>query len=92
MSQAPLAIVGASCCNKVIYGRFRDYAMFGGRMVRDREEQSAKEVKRIEKRTAEEAGQLAKEQAWKKVDVAREQAIAEAQKARKLKAKKQPPE
>ena len=46
----------------------------------------------MEKRIAEEAGQLAKEQAREKVDMAREQTIAEAQKARTLKAKKQPPE
>jgi hypothetical protein len=50
------------------------------------------ETKRAEKRAAEEIEQLARDQARRKANLAREQAIAEAQEARKLKAKKQPPE
>ena len=55
----------------------------------DQEEQSLKEAKRAEKWAAEEIEQLARDQARKKANLAREQAIAEAQEARKLKAKKQ---
>lgn len=55
----------------------------------DQEEQLLKETKRAEKRAAEDIEQLARDQARKKANLAREQAIAEAQEARKLKAKKQ---
>ena len=51
----------------------------------------AGKTKRTEKRVAEEIGQLTKDQTRKKVYLAKEQAIAEAQEARKLKAKKQSP-
>jgi len=71
---------GASCCNKVLYGRFHDYPMLRGGTMRDQEEQSLKETKRVEKRAAEEAERLAKEQVRKKAYLAREQAIEEAQK------------
>ena len=60
--------------------------------MRDKEEQSPKETKRVEKRAAEEAEQLGKDQARRKAYLASEQAITEAQEARRLKAKKQPPE
>ena len=60
--------------------------------MRDQEEQSPKEAKRVEKRTAKEAEQLAKDQARRKAYLASEQAIAEDQESRRLKAKKQPPE
>jgi hypothetical protein len=46
----------------------------------------------MEKRAAEEIGQSAKDQARKNAFLVREQAIADAQEARKLTAKKQPPE
>ncbi len=59
--------------------------------MRDQEEQSLKEAKRVEKRAAEEIGQSARDQARKDACLTREQAIAKAQEARKLKAKKQPP-
>ena len=58
----------------------------------DQEEQLLKETKRAEKRAAEDIEQLARDQARKKANLAREQAIADAQEARKLKAKKQSPE
>jgi hypothetical protein len=58
----------------------------------DKEGKSLKETKREEKRAAEEIKQLARDQARRKDTLAREQAIVEAQEARKLKAKKQPPE
>ena len=58
----------------------------------DQEEQSLKEAKRKEKLATEEIEQSARDQARKKVNLDREQAIGEAQEARKLKAKKQPPE
>ena len=58
----------------------------------DQEEQSLKEAKRAEKRAAEEIEQSARDQARRKANLGREQAIAEDQEARKLKAKKQPPE
>jgi len=44
------------------------------------------------KRAAEENGQSAKDQARRDASLAKEQAIAEAQEARKLKDKKQPPQ
>jgi len=52
----------------------------------------SKQIERTEKRAAEEIGQSARDQARRKANLAREQAIVEAQEARKLKAKKQPPE
>jgi len=55
MSQKPLEIDGASCYNKVIYGRFHDYTMLRGGTMKDQEEQSLKEARRVEKRSAEEA-------------------------------------
>ena len=57
----------------------------------DQEEQSLKEAKRAGRRATEEIRQSARDQERKKANLAREQAIAEAQEARKLKAKKQPP-
>jgi len=63
----------------------------GGTLV-DQEEQSLKEAKRVEKCAAEEIEQLAREQARREAYLAREKATAEAQEAKKLKAKKQPPE
>ena len=98
MRQAPLDFEGASYCNKVIYGRFRDYLKLRGGTLVDQEEQSLKEAKkeretkRSEKRAAEEIEQLAREQATREAYLATEKAIAEAQEAKKLKAKKQPPE
>jgi len=58
----------------------------------DQEEQSLKDARRLEKRAAEEIEEIAKDQARREAYLAREKAIAEAQEARRLKAKKQPPE
>ena len=58
----------------------------------DQKERSQKEIKQAEKRAAEEIKQLARDQVRRKDTLAREKAIVEAQEARKLKAKKQPPE
>ena len=51
-----------------------------------------RKTKRTEKQAAEEIGQSAKDQARRGASLAKEQAIAEAQEARKLKAKKQSPQ
>ena len=51
-----------------------------------------KEGRRSERRAAEETEQLARDQTRREADLAREKAIAKAQEAKKLKAKKQPPE
>jgi len=53
-------------------------------------EEKEKETKRSEKRAAEEVKELARDQARRKDTLAREQAIAEAQEAKKLKAKNNP--
>ena len=53
--QTPLEIDGASCYNKVIYGRFHDYTMLRGGTMKDQEKRSLIEAKRVEKRAAEEA-------------------------------------
>jgi len=55
-------------------------------------EEKEKETKRSEKRAAEEVKELAREQARREAYLAREKTIAEAQEARRLKAKKQLPE
>ena len=49
------------------------------------------ETKRSEKRAAEEIEEIAKDRVRREAYLAREKAIAEAQEAKKLKAKKQPP-
>ncbi len=71
-------------------GCFKNERSLGARTMTDQEEQLLKETKRAEKRAAEEIKQLARDQARREDILAREQAIAEAQEARKLKAKKQP--
>ena len=53
--------------------------------MRDQEEQSLKEARRVEKRVAEEADQLAKDQVRKKAYLTREEAIEKALIARKTK-------
>ncbi len=56
------------------------------------EAQKERETKRSEKHAAEEIEKLAKDQSRREAYLAREKAIAEAQEAKKLEAKKQPPE
>jgi len=51
-----------------------------------------RETKRSEKRAAEEIEEIAKDQARREAYLAKEKAIAEAQEAKRIKAKKQPPE
>ncbi len=57
----------------------------------NQEEKTQKETRQMTKRSAEQAELLAKEQVRKKAYLVREQAIEEAQEARKLNGKKQPP-
>ena len=52
--------------------------------MKDQEEYSAKETKRIEKLKADEAAQLSKDDVRKKAYLAREQGIEKGQKAREL--------
>ena len=56
------------------------------------EAQKEKETKPSEERAAEEVEQLARDQARREAYLAREKGTAEAQEAKKLKAKKQSPE
>ena len=53
--------------------------------MRDEEEQSVKEAKRVEKRVRGEAGRSAKEQVRKKAYLAREQAVEKTWKAKETK-------
>ena len=85
MFQPTVQIAGTSCLDKVIYGRFHDYPLLGGRTTTNQEEQSLRESKRKELLATEAIEQLAKDQVRRKAYLAREQAIEEAQKEKKTK-------